>query len=85
MSVSGEHLVRIHARAWDEADKAGIEAMEKAGVKRVNASDKFLADIKDKTGFLEKEWLADAKAAGIDGPAALKMFNDEVKKLKATN
>jgi hypothetical protein len=54
-------------------------------VKRVNSSDKFIADIKDKTAFLEKEWLADAKAAGIDGAAALKMFHDEVKKLKATN
>ena len=27
----------------------------------------------------------DAAAAGIDGPAALKMFRDEVQKLKATN
>jgi TRAP-type C4-dicarboxylate transport system substrate-binding protein len=85
MSVSGEHLVRIHARAWDTADKDGIETMEKAGVKRVNADEKFLADIKEKTAFLEQEWLKDAAAAGIDGPAALKMFRDEVQKLKATN
>jgi len=85
MSVSGEHLVRIHARAWDQADKEGIEAMQKAGVKRVNADRKFLDDIKAKTTFLEQEWLKDAAAAGIDGPAALKMFSDEIKKLKATN
>jgi TRAP-type transport system periplasmic protein len=85
MSVSGEHLVRIHARAWDTADKDGIETMEKAGVKRVNADEKFLADIKEKTAFLEDEWLKDAAAAGVDGPAALKMFRDEVQKLKATN
>jgi TRAP-type C4-dicarboxylate transport system substrate-binding protein len=85
MSVSGEHLVRIHANAWDSADKDGIAEMEKAGVKRVNADDKFLADIKSKTSFLEEEWLKDAKAAGVDGPAALKMFKDEVTKLKATN
>ncbi|MCC6947254.1 MAG: TRAP transporter substrate-binding protein [Bradyrhizobiaceae bacterium] len=85
MSVSGEHLVRIHAKAWDAADKAGIEAMQQAGVKRVNADEKFLADIKEKTAFLEQDWLKDAAAAGVDGPAALKMFKDEVAKLKATN
>ena len=85
MSVSGEHLARIHAKAWDEADKAGIEAMEKAGVKRVKASDKFLADIKSKTAFLEADWLKDAKSLGVDGPAALKMYRDEIAKLKATN
>lgn len=85
MSVSGEHLVRIHAKAWDQADREGIEAMEKAGVKRVAADDKFLADIREKTNFLEQDWLKDAAAAGVDGPAALKMFKDEVAKLKATN
>jgi TRAP-type C4-dicarboxylate transport system substrate-binding protein len=85
MSVSGEHLVRIHAKAWDQADKEGIEAMEKAGVKRVNADEKFLAEIKTKTAFLEEEFLKDAKSLGVDGPAALKMYRDELAKLKATN
>jgi TRAP-type C4-dicarboxylate transport system substrate-binding protein len=85
MSVSGEHLVRLHARAWDQADKDGTAAMQEAGVKRVNADEKFIADIKAKTAFLEQEWLKDAAAAGVDGPAALKMFRDEVAKLKATN
>lgn len=85
MSVSGEHLVRIHARAWDAADKDGIATMEKAGVKRVMADEKFIADIKAKTAFLQEEWLKDAAAAGIDGQAALKMFMDEVKNFKASN
>lgn len=85
MSVSGEHLVRIHARAWDQADKEGIEAMEKAGVKRVNADEKFLADIKAKTAFLEDEFLKDAKSLGVDGAGALKMYREELAKLKATN
>jgi TRAP-type transport system periplasmic protein len=85
LSVSGEHLARIHARAWDSADKDGIVEMEKAGVKRVGADAKFLADIKDKTAFLEGDWLKAATAAGVDGPAALKMFKDEVAKLKAEN
>lgn len=85
MSVSGEHLVRIHARAWDAADKDGIAEMEKAGVKRVNASEKFLADIKAKTTFLEEDFLKDAKSLGVDGAAALKMYREELTKLKATN
>lgn len=85
MSVSGEHLVRIHAKAWDQADKEGIEAMEKAGVKRVNADEKFLADIKAKTAFLEDEFLKDAKSLGVDGAGALKMYREELAKLKATN
>ncbi len=59
--------------------------MEKAGVKRVKASDKFLADIKSKTGFLEADWLKDAKSLGVDGPAALKMYREELTKLTATN
>jgi TRAP-type C4-dicarboxylate transport system substrate-binding protein len=85
MSVSGEHLVRIHARAWDAADKDGIATMEKAGVKRVNADAKFVGEVASKIDFLEKDWLKNAAALGIDGPAALKMFKDEVKNYKATN
>jgi TRAP-type C4-dicarboxylate transport system substrate-binding protein len=85
MSVSGEHLVRIHAKAWDAADKEGIEAMQKAGVKRTAADQKFIAGVKEKTAFLEQEWLKDAKSLGVDGEAALKMYRDEVSKLKATN
>jgi TRAP-type C4-dicarboxylate transport system substrate-binding protein len=85
MSVSGEHLAKIHARAWDTADKDGLATMDKAGVKRTVADAKFIADIKGKLGFLEQNWLKAAAAAGIDGPAALKMFYDEVKNYKATN
>ena len=59
--------------------------MENAGVKRVKASDAFLADIESKTAFLENDWLKDAKSLGVDGEAALKMYRDELTKLKATN
>lgn len=79
MSISGEHLARFHARAFDAADKEGLAEMEKAGVRRITADLTLVKEIADRTAFVEKEWLKAAATARIDGPAALKMFKDEVK------
>ena len=35
--LSGEHIARLAGQSWDEADKKGMEALKKSGVKIVNA------------------------------------------------
>src|SRR5688572_15266004 len=43
--ISGEHLARLAGRSWDEADKKGLEALQKSGVKIVSADPAFVAEI----------------------------------------
>jgi hypothetical protein len=44
----------------------------------VAASPQFVAEIKDKTGPLEKAWVDKAKAKGVDGQAALDALRSEI-------
>src|SRR5215469_12057895 len=45
--LSGEHLARLAGASWDEADRKGMEALKKSGVKIVNASPTFLAEFRE--------------------------------------
>jgi TRAP-type C4-dicarboxylate transport system substrate-binding protein len=43
--VSGEHLARMAGQSWDDADKRGMEGLQKSGVKIVNADAAFVAEV----------------------------------------
>jgi hypothetical protein len=43
----------------------------------------FVEAVKARTAKFEQEWLADAKAKGIDGPKVLAEYRAELKKLEA--
>src|SRR5207342_373552 len=43
--ISGEHIARLAGRSWDEADKKGLEALQKSGVKIVSADAAFTAEV----------------------------------------
>jgi TRAP-type C4-dicarboxylate transport system substrate-binding protein len=80
-SVSGEELARLAGKAWDEADKAGIDEMRKIGVRIDEASPELVKGVQDRTKPLEDKWVKSATAKGIDGAKVLAEFREEVKRV----
>ena len=82
-SVSGEALARLAGKAWDAADKVGIEALKAAGVAMVDANPAFVADVRKRTEPLINDWVKAANAKGIDGAKVFAEFHEELKKVAA--
>jgi len=82
-SVSGEALARLAGKAWDAADKVGIDALKAAGVAMVDANPAFVADVRKRTEPLISEWVKAANAKGIDGAKVYAEFHEELKKVAA--
>ena len=83
MSVSGEVLARMAGKAWDAADKVGLETMKAANVQITEASPAFVADVRKRTEPLVQDWIKNAKAKGVDGDKAIAEFREELKKVAA--
>lgn len=83
MSVSGEVLARLAGKAWDAADKVGVDAMKAAGVQISEASPTFVADVHRLTAPLVQDWIKSANAKGIDGAKVYAEFHEELKKVAA--
>jgi TRAP-type C4-dicarboxylate transport system substrate-binding protein len=81
--LSGEHLARLAGRSWDEADKRGLEAAKKAGIKVVNASPAFAAEVRKRSAPIVDDWVTKAGAKGVDAAKILTEFRDELKKAAA--
>ena len=78
----GEALARRSGKMWDDADEKGEAAVRAANIPIVNASPKFIAEIKQKTAGLEKAWIeGKAKSKGVDGAAVLKALREEIARL----
>ena len=77
---SGEAFAKLAGKAWDEADKIGLAAMKAAGNTVQAASPAFLAEIKNATKDIEADWVARAKAKGVNGKKALKYYRKQVAK-----
>ncbi len=82
-SVSGEVLARLAGKAWDAADKVGLEAMKAANVEIIEASPAFVADVKQRTAPLVQAWIKSADAKGVDGAKAYAEYQEELKKVAA--
>jgi TRAP-type C4-dicarboxylate transport system substrate-binding protein len=78
LSVSGEHLSRLAGKAWDAADKEGLEAIKAAGVTIIEASPEFIKEVHDKADIVEKDWIKRAATRGVDGAKALAEFHQEL-------
>ena len=85
LSVSGEALARLAGKAWDAADKVGIDTMKAANVQIIEASPAFVADVRKLTAPLAQEWIKSANAKGVDGAKAYAEFHEELKKVAAGN
>ena len=83
LSVSGEVLSRLAGKAWDAADKVGIESMKAANVQIIDASPAFVADVRRLTAPLAQEWIKSADAKGVDGAKAYAEFHEELKRVAA--
>ena len=81
--ISGEHIARLAGGSWDEADRKGMEALKKSGVKIVNASSELVAEVKRRSVPIVDEWTQAANAKGIEGAKILAEFRDELKKVAA--
>lgn len=84
-SVSGEALARLAGKAWDAADKIGIESLKAAGATVVDASPAFVAEVRSRTEPLVQEWIKSANAKGVDGAKVVAEFREELKKVAAGN
>jgi TRAP-type C4-dicarboxylate transport system substrate-binding protein len=82
-SLSGEALARLAGKAWDAADKVGIEALKAAGVVMVDANPAFVADVRKRTEPLINDWIKAANAKGMDGAKVYAEFHEELKKVAA--
>jgi TRAP-type transport system periplasmic protein len=78
MSVSGEAFARLAGRAWDAADVSAAEEFKAAGGTITTASASFVEEVRKRTAGIEQAWIADAKAKGVDGAAALAEFRKEI-------
>ncbi len=81
--ISGEHLARLAGASWDEADRKGMEALKKSGVKIVNANSEFVAEVRKRSAPIIEDWITKAKAKGVDAVKVLAEFHDELKKVAA--
>jgi len=78
-ALSGDELARRVGKLWDEDDRAGVETMKISNVQTTTASAEFLREVRIRTSTLERAWLADAKALGVDGNKVLAAFRAEMK------
>jgi len=81
--LSGEHIARLAGASWDEADKRGLEALKKSGVKIVNANPAFVTEVLKRSAPIVDEWIKKANAKGVDAARILAEFREELKKVAA--
>ena len=81
--LSGEYIARLAGNSWDEADRKGMEALKKSGVKIVHANPAFVAEVKKRSAPIVDEWVKQASAKGVDGAKILAEFQDELEKVAA--
>ena len=81
--ISGEWIARHAGNSWDVADQKGLDALKKSGVKIVNADPEFVAEVRKRSAPIVEEWIAKAKAKGVDAARILAEFREELKKVAA--
>jgi TRAP-type C4-dicarboxylate transport system substrate-binding protein len=81
--ISGEHIARLAGQSWDEADRKGMEALKKSGVKIVNASPALIAEVQKRSAPIVDDWIQKANAKGVDAAKILAEFREELKKVAA--
>lgn len=81
--LSGEHIARFAGKSWDEADRKGMEALKKSGVKIVNADAALVKEVQTRSAPIIADWIKKAAAKGVDGKAVLAEFRAELKTVAA--
>ena len=81
--ISGEHIARMAGLSWDEADRKGMDAARKAGIKVVNADAAFVAEARKRSAPIIEDWIRKANTKGLDGAKILAEFHEELRKVAA--
>jgi len=81
--ISGEHIARLAGASWDEADRKGLEALKKSGVKIVNADPALVAEVQKRSAPIIDDWIKKASAKGVEAAKILAEFHAELKKVAA--
>jgi TRAP-type C4-dicarboxylate transport system substrate-binding protein len=81
--IAGEHIARLAGASWDDADRRGMDALKKSGVKIVEANPAFVAEVKKRSAPIIDDWIKQASAKGVDGARILAEFHEELKKVAA--
>ena len=82
-ALSGEYLARLAGKAWDAADRVGLEALKKAGVTITDAPAALVSGVRAKAAPIEEAWIKAANAKGIDATKVLAEFREEIKNVAA--
>ena len=77
-ALSGETLSRRIGKLWDVEEAISADKLKARGVTYIGADAAMMAKLREMLGPFEAKWIADAKAKGVDGAAALKMFREEI-------
>jgi TRAP-type transport system periplasmic protein len=82
--IAGEHIARLAGLSWDEADKKGMEAAKKAGIKVVTPDAAFVAEARKRSAPIIDDWIKQATAKGVEAAKVLAEFREELKKAAPT-
>ena len=80
--VSGEALTQVIGRAWAKGDDEGLAAAKAAGNDIRVAEPDLAKAFKARFAAIERGWIEEANAKGVDAAAALADLRAEVAKLK---
>ena len=80
MALAGEPLARRIGKLWDVEEAVSGDKLKARGVTWVNADTAMMTKLREALSPFEKKWVDDAKAKGVDGAAALKLFREEIAK-----
>jgi TRAP-type C4-dicarboxylate transport system substrate-binding protein len=81
--LSGEAFARRLGSVWDGVGAKAVAELKAAGIGVHVAQGPLLQDMREKLAPFERDWIARAKASGVDGQAALAMLRAEIAAFKA--
>ena len=83
LASQGKDLWRVALTMAVFGIGAALPLIAQNGIETHEASAAFMAVLKSRVGFFKDNWMADAKARGIDGPAAYDYFAKAAQDLAA--
>ncbi len=81
--LSGEAFARMAGKAWDKRDAKSLADLKEAGGQVHTASPEMVAEIKQRVGDVEGNWVKSVAKLGIDGKQVMADLRAEIKKLEA--
>jgi len=78
---SYEYAARSNGQSWDRADKVGLDALNKAGAKVVQANPALAGEVQKRSASIIEDWIRKASAKGVDAKGALAEFHAELKRV----